>query len=35
MPFSRLILLLLLAAFSTYAQDPEQPAVAESREIAG
>ncbi len=33
MPFSRLILLLLLAAFSTYAQDPEQPAVAESREL--
>lgn len=26
-------LLLLLAAFSTYAQDPEQPAVAESREL--
>jgi len=36
MPFFRLILpalLLLLAAFSTYAQDPEQPAVAEPREL--
>ncbi len=36
MPAFRLILpalLLLLAAFSTYAQDPEQPAVAEPREL--
>ncbi len=36
MPAFRLLLpalLLLLAAFSTYAQDPEQPAVAEPREL--
>ena len=33
MPFSRLILLLLLAAFSTHAQEQEQPAVAEPREL--
>jgi len=33
MPAIRLILLLLLAAFSTHAQEQEQPAVAEPREL--